>query len=318
MTNSNNHAAQINKAILARRVPHGNFKEAFDRGKELFELIDYGMPGSGIMLYGKSGVGKSALTKALVEFGVKHYGEDSVMRTQLTTGATIKGLLASILMGFGDPLSHIGSAQDLTVRLKSTINTRKCKLIIIDEFQHLIPGGNPSRALIDNILNALKILDETDVSFFLSGMEEILNLWTADEQIRSRFQTTYVLDALVYPEDKKTWKGIIHKFKESIEEHGMTINCPDFEDRCYAATKGVMRPLVLILTTAVTIAYKSGNKIINHEHFDSATKKQIDIRDGSTDAFDIDIETIRKFNKTAHSSLQTAPVKRNLSDLLAT
>lgn len=163
MTNDSINPAELNRALRALRIPHGKFKTAFDRGKELFELPDLGMPGSGMMVYGSSGVGKTTLTYALVDYGVKHYGPDSVMRTQLAASATVKGMISNLLRAFGDPRPDIGTTQALSIRLKNTIKKRECRLIIVDETQHLIPGGKPSRALIDSILNALKILDETGV-----------------------------------------------------------------------------------------------------------------------------------------------------------
>ncbi|WP_444917925.1 AAA family ATPase [Microbulbifer sp. JMSA003] len=309
---------KLNKAIFARRIPHGNFKAAFERGKELFKLPDLGMPGSGIMVHGSSGVGKTTLTYALMEYGLKNYGPDSVIRTQLVSGATIKGVISSLLLGFGDPRSNYGTAQALSIRLKDTIRARRCRLIIIDETQHLIPGGKPSKTLIDNVLNAFKILDETGVSLMLVGMDDIMQLWAADQQIRSRFQATYFLDVLIYPKDRPAWRGIIRKYIETIEQYGMILNCPELEDRCYAASKGAMRPLVLILTTAVTMACKEGTTTITIEHLRQAAQKQIDKRDGLPNAFDIDLETIASFNREAHTTRKLAPTKRSLDGILST
>ena len=308
----------LNKAILARRIPHGKFKTALDRGKELFELPDLGMPGSGIMVYGSSGVGKTTLTYALVEYGLNNYGPDSVVRTQLVSGATIKGVISSLLFGFGDPRPSYGTSQALSIRLKDTIQARGCRLIIIDETQHLIPGGRPSRVLIDNILNAFKILDETGVSILLAGMDDIIQLWTADQQIRSRFQSTYFLDVLSYPKDRREWRGIIRKYVETIEQHNMKLECSELEDRLYAACKGAMRPLVLILATAVAIASKAGKTTITSEHLGEACQKQVDKRDGVPNSFDIDLETIARFNREAQTSRKLAATERSLNDILST
>jgi Cdc6-like AAA superfamily ATPase len=307
----------LNLALRERRIPHGKFKEAFERGQELLALADLGMPGSGIMVFGKAGVGKTTLTKALVDYGHKHYGPDSVMRTQLASGATIKGMISNLLYGFGDPRANSGTAQQLNCRLMETIRARRCRLIIIDEAQHLIPGGNPSAVLKDNILNAFKMLDDTGVSFLLAGMETITQLWDSDEQIRSRFQTTYFLSNLVYPKDRPAWRGIIKKYLETMNQFGVTVECPDFEDRLYSACKGAMRPLVLILTNAVSLASKGGETIITREHLREATQKQIDKRDGLPNAFDIDLETVTRFNRETHTVRKLAPAERTLGEVLA-
>ena len=92
---SENPIKTLNEAIVGRCIPH--FEKAFDRSMELLKLRDFGMPGSGIIIYGKSGVGKTTLTKAVLKQGTKLYGEDSVIRTQLTTGSTVKGMFALVV-----------------------------------------------------------------------------------------------------------------------------------------------------------------------------------------------------------------------------
>mgnify|MGYP000246904381 CR=1 FL=1 len=309
---------EINQAILNRRIPHGAFKNAYERSKELFEIVELGLPGSGIMVYGSSGVGKTTLTKLVVEYGEKKYGADSVIRTQLSSGATVKGLLSDLLFAYGDPLFKSGSQKQLEARLANTIKERGTRIIIIDELQHLIPGGNISNRLADNILNTFKILDDTNVSFLLTGMEDIMLLWNLDEQIRSRFQTPYYLARPTYPKDKRTWKGIIQKYIETIEQHGMSIDCQDFADRCYAATQGAMRPLVLILTNAATFAFKDKQTVISTDHLRQAAEVQIDKNDGMPNAFDVDLERVQKFSRDHSTNLRLAPTTRGLGEIFAT
>lgn len=309
-------ALRVNQALRARRIPHGAFKAAYERGKELLTLPDCGMPGSGILVHGESGVGKSALTHALVEYGAKHYHPDAVLRTQLSTGATIKGVISDLLESFGDPLPKRGDVRDLITRLKDSIVGRKCRLIEIDETQHLMPGGNPSRYLIDNILNSFKILDDTGVSFVLAGTDDILSLWSADKQIRSRFQVPFELSALKYPDGRASWRGIVAKFDETIEQHGMEIDCADHADHLHAACNGCMRPLVLILTTAVTTACARGSLVITANDLHSAAMTQVDPRDGKPDAFDLDLEEVQRHSRACHVSRQLAPTERGLNEIL--
>ncbi len=309
-------AKRVNEALRARRVPHGNFMSALERGKDLMKLRDLGMAGSGFLLYGESGVGKTALTQALVAYGMKHYGPDAVLRTQLSSGATTKAMLSGLLDAFGDCKPNSGTVYERSRRLRDAINARQCRLLEIDETNHLIPGGNVSRVLVDNILNTLKVLDDTGVSFVLSGMPVILKLWTADEQIRSRFEVTYELNALRYPGDRPAWRGIIAKFLEDIERNGMTVDCPDLADRLHAACNGLMRPLILILTTAVSIACERNSLKIEARDLDRAAHKQIDQLDGLVDAFDLDLEEVARHSKECHSSKVLAPTTRGLNDIL--
>jgi len=308
----------LNRKLRNLRIPHGNFETAFMRGKDLFHLSDQGMPGSGIMVFGPSGVGKTTLTNALVDYGHKYFGPDSVMRTQLASGTTIKGVISNLLFGFGDPCANTGTTYQLSRRLVNTIKARGCRVIIVDETQHLMPGGAPSKTLVDNILNSFKILDESDVSFVLAGMDSITQLWDADPQIRSRFQTTYFLDTLHYPKDRRTWGGIVNKYRNTIEEFGLSVDCSEFEDRLYAATKGAMRSLMLILTTAICEAVEAGKTVVTVDHLHSATQKQMDEQDGLPNAFDVDLEQITRFNREAHTKRRLAPMNRGLGEILST
>jgi Cdc6-like AAA superfamily ATPase len=308
----------LNQAINGRCIPHGNFKEAFDRSVELMKLRDLGMPGSGIIVYGNSGVGKTTLTKAVLKHGLKEYGDDAVIRTQLTTGSTVKGMFSEILVGFGDPLAKRSSTKDLERRLVSTISERECRLIIIDEVQHLIPGGNPSKKTIDNILNAFKILDETGVSFLLSGMDNIMLLWNADSQIRSRFQTHYFLSHFVYPKDRYSWHKVVNSYIETIESQNMNIDCPDFEDRCHAATSGSMRPLVQILTRSIVEASNTGSNTITTKHLHNAALLHIDSQDGLPNAFDVHLEKVNEYSLTREIRRELAPIARGMGEVFAT
>lgn len=96
------------------------------------------------------------------------------------------------------------------------------------------------------------------------------------------------------------------------------MECLDLDDRLYAASKGAMRPLVLILTTAVALASKKGTSVILIQHLHQATLKQVDKRDGAPNAFDIDLETIAQFNREAHTSRKLAPAPRSLDSILST
>jgi len=310
--------AALNRALRALRTPHGNFKDAFKRAQNLFELPDLGMPGSGFMLFGPTGVGKTTLTHAVVDYGHKHYGPDSVMRTQLSNGATMKGVLSGLLRGFGDPRPDYGSEQLLAHRLEQTIRSRKCRLIIIDEVQHLIPGGKPSRRTVDNILNSFKTVDQADVSFLLAGIDDITYLWHADSQLRGRFQTTYYMKPLIYPDDRPTWRGIVKRFVDTITGYGMAVDCPDLDDRLYAACRGALRPLMLILGTAVSNADKEGKTTVTVENLRVAAQTQIDELDGLPNAFDIALEEVNRFSRMAHSSRELAPVTRGLGEILST
>lgn len=307
----------LNEALSKRCIPHPRFDAAFRRGQELLELQDLGMPGSGILIHGPAGIGKTTLTKALLNFGQKKYGEDAAIRTQLTGGATIKSILSNLLYAFGDPRSEYGTQSQLIQRLSSTISARQCRLIIIDEIQHLVPGGAPSRRIIDNILNAFKILDDTRVSFLLAGLDETLNLWNADAQIRSRFQTRCRLKPFSYPADRKIWLAIVNKYLVTIEDHGLTVSCANLSDRLFSATKGAMRPLVLILMSAAVQACKGNRTTITVEDLRKATASQIDEHDGLQNAFDIELEEIQEFARNCHTMRKLAPVSRRLNEALS-
>lgn len=309
---------ELNQTLRAMRIPHSNYKLAYERGKSLFRLKDQGMSASGIMVFGDSGVGKTTLTKALVDYGVKHFGRDSVMRTQLSSAATVKSITSNLLHGFGDPFPRSGTGDALIQRLSDVITKRGCRLIIIDEFQHLIPGGEPSKALIDTILNSFKILDDAEVSYLLAGMESIMQLWHSDKQIRSRFQSTYFLDIPRLPKDIRTWRGIVNAYLHVMEKFGVTVECDDLDGRLYSATKGAMRPLMLILTTAACRAADDDSDVITNEHLREATAQQVDKQDGLINAFDVDALEVAQYNERCHSSRVLAPSRRGLSDIIAT
>lgn len=312
----NNRIRALTRALFDRRLPHGQFKLAFERAQHLLELADLGMPGSGFMVHGPSGVGKTTLAKTVENYGCTKYGPEAVKLVQLEGSSTIKDVLAAILLGFGDPCSRRGTASELSARLRESIKARQCRLIIIDELQHLIPGASPTPKLIHSILNAFKVLDTTGVSFLLAGTDEIMTLWHADDQIRSRFQGTYQLRPLTYPEDVATWRAIVKEFEKTLMENGVQVNCSGFADRCHAASQGVFRSLVLVIATAATRAIKEGTDTITVTHLSQAAYEQIDPLDGMPQAFDLNLEKLMRFSQDRQNHA-LAPVPRSLDEIFS-
>lgn len=309
-------AKTINQEILSRIIPHPIFDEAFSKAKELFELKDLGMPGSGMVLHGPSGAGKSTLIEAVYKYGIANYGEDSVIRTKLGHSSNVKAMLSSMIFEFGDPLSKTSTAKDIERRLTTAIKERDCRLLIVDELQHLIPGGTATPRTIDNILDTFKILDETGVSFLLVGMDSVMHLWGSDTQLRSRFRTNIYLGHFSQTKkDQKNWRLVVRKFDKTLQKHGTKIDCPDYEDRFYAATLGSMRQLVLILTTAVAEAAREDSDVITQKHLQIASSKQIDKQDGIHNAFDLDLNRVRQFSRDFQTNTELAPVERGMGEI---
>src|SRR5690606_19134590 len=82
----------------------------------------------------------------------------SVVYAVAPAKATVKSLLESLLRGLGDPYWSRGSLGTMTQRLYTLLEAVQCRMIILDEFQHLCDKGQ--KQSLHMLADWLKVLIE--------------------------------------------------------------------------------------------------------------------------------------------------------------
>lgn len=133
-------------------IKHKLFAEALQMIDDSLELSDMSVEPASAIITGPPGTGKSTLCRTVQHIIEQRFPPTteitpdgirktiSVVSCALESGVTIKGLAKSMLKDLGVENAK-GDQTDLTLRLYDLLKTCETKLILMDEFQHLLQRG---------------------------------------------------------------------------------------------------------------------------------------------------------------------------------
>ncbi|WP_416311295.1 TniB family NTP-binding protein [Pseudomonas sp. W03] len=269
--------------ILARfssfTVAHPEFKGAVEIINESIETTRDRREPSSVLLLGDAGTGKTRICDILTaRFGgsrVAHNdGGVSTMQPVISCvvppRATIKGLVDNILKELGShrnnhPLSTLES------RLFTLLATCDTKIIILDEWQHLISrGAEPTR---NAVCDWVKVLINTfKGTVILSGTRKSEMIVDDDEQLAGRFPFRAYLHnfSLRTPEDVNIFATLVAAFSQEISKVMPFDEIPVLCDEklllaLYIFSTGNLRILRLLLHSALKRALERNDRNFTSE-----------------------------------------------------
>ncbi|WP_223789931.1 TniB family NTP-binding protein [Marinicella meishanensis] len=298
-------------AIDHTYIPHQKIKLAIDMIQRCLLISESALEPVNFLLTGPAGTGKTTVCNAILsilesesqEFIIRDNKEVPVVNafySLVPNPVTIKGIASSMLKSLGAPSPGKGSALDLTYRLGVLLKEFKTKVIILDEFQHLLAKdfgkSNDVRDWVKSIINEFK------VPIVLVGTPECETIINEETQLSRRFQYRTQLTSLNLGTPQK--RGELTKFSSTlrtlfIKKIGLN-GFPNFNSysKCaplYVATSGNPSSIVRIFKEATLIAFEDGMNEVKYNHI--------------TKAFD----TLALPNS---DSLSTNPFRLNHSDLV--
>lgn len=212
-----------------------------------------------LMLIGHPGTGKSTLLKKLLAScpRVVHqeFTEVPILYTEIPARTTIKALAGLMLQNLGSEYWNRGDETARTHQLVTLIRACRCKLIILDEVNHLVDrGGVKTHYLVGDWIKQLGAATRT--SIVLSGTLRSKQLLTTNYQLGSRFSEVHTLSPLsLIGERQWEFLGVLKTLESllapmpSIElHHQKTAPMIAF------ATNGRMRSIRQLLVRAVEVA----------------------------------------------------------------
>jgi hypothetical protein len=197
------------------------------------------------VLLGESRAGK---TRVLETIEAEHQASRSpdarimpIVRIRVPKGASTKGVLSLILDAMGDQFSSSGTETAKLIRLLRFVERLQVKVIVIDEFQHLVRFSKRSEF---DTADALKVLaDLASVNLVVSGLTYAKALIDANPQLAGRSRQPVILNRFNWnlPSDRAEFIAIVAAFAEMLNP----IRFPDFDDeewgfRWYCATGGLV------------------------------------------------------------------------------
>lgn len=195
-----------------------------------------------------------------------------VIYVQAPVKGTIKGLMEALLQALGDPLWMKGTYSNMLSRLLTLLDRVQCKMIILDEFQHLVDKGQ--RALLTGATDWLKVLVERNTfSLVCVGLPSSRQIIQRSEQLSKRFDAT--IEVPVYnwmdPYSQKVFRSLL----KSIHKEMAPFEMPDLSTsemglRMFIASGGRIGVLSKLLDRAVKDAIWDNRTRIGMEHLAEA------------------------------------------------
>lgn len=257
-------------------VRHPDVEAAWDL---LTDLLDSGALPSGAECAVISGPRRSGKTKLLKRFvddvdarvgskltagleAIQFRAKPAVL-VEVPSGASLKTLAEATLSVLGDPAPGSGSTASMMLRAYNLLRRRGVRVLIFEEFQHLIDRDNRARTRIANkAADFVKsILNQGICGVVLSGMPEVEDILAVNPQLEARCMGMIRMRGLGFEtsEERKLFRFCLHKFEGCLPLPGaFPLTDMDIATRLHVASGGLVGIVAHILACAVRVARREG------------------------------------------------------------
>lgn len=261
-------AERIESIRLGSWIPYSRAKEALDHMDELFAYprIDR-MPH--MLLVGASNNGK---TQILKRFLGQHpadpnpWGEHAiipVVMVEAPSAPDVGELYDRLFMAINQPFSPRAPVKEKEPMLFNVLEKIQLKMLLIDEIQHLIAGGQTRQREFRNALKSLGNI--LRISIVGAGVEEAFNAFNTDPQLSNRFE----------PEFLPKWKmdkefGVLLNTMERRTPlmHPSGLQGNEMARKIYYMSEGILGEIHEIVKRAAVHAIRSQQEQITLETLD--------------------------------------------------
>ncbi|EJC6765622.1 TniB family NTP-binding protein [Vibrio parahaemolyticus] len=236
------------------------------------DLSDMDSEPTCMMVYGSHGVGKTAIIKKYLK---QNEGDSDtegdtipVIHIEMPDNAKPVDAARELLLQMEDPLAlYDTNLARLTKRIVELIPLLGVKLIIIDEFQHLVDES--SNKILTQVGNWLKgILNKSKCPIVLFGMPYSKLVLQANSQLHSRFSIQFNLRPFNYQEGEGTFKTFLQHLDEALPFEKQTgLAKEGLQEKLYAFSQGNMRSLRDLIYQASIEAIDNHHESITKDDF---------------------------------------------------
>lgn len=278
-----NEKNQLRQLVENMLVCHTAFNHVTSTLNDFFEISGSLRDSVGIFITGESRSGK---TRIAVEFEARYPASRDaasqivpVLRVEVPSKPTVKGVASEMLAAFGDPLPEKGNEQDRTRRLLKYIKACNTRMILIDEIQHFV-DKNANYKVIHHLTDWLKrLLNQSKTVIVVTGLPYAEAFLNQNEQLRGRFNCTLHLPRFDWSDknSRGEFLGLLDGFESLLNERFSTpaIGSDEMGYRFYLASGGLTGYVFNILRQSAWIAIDDGRTNILLEDIDSAYKKVV-------------------------------------------
>lgn len=268
--------------IVSRiRIEHDQYALILNELKVAYDDVGYTAAPVCKLITGESRTGKSCVVTDMLEIYLPCQSGNQILRSVVyavaPAEATVKSLLESLLKGLGDPYWSRGTVSSMTQRLYTLLDAVQCRLIILDEFQHLCDKGQQIK--LDKLADWLKVLIESrKYGLIAVGLPIAESIVHKHPQLRGRFDETLRMPLFDW-QDKAScaqFRGILRQFEKALQPFQLpSLDSRDMGLRFYLASAGRIGLITKLLDRAVAEAIRAHTTNIRLEDLARAYERVI-------------------------------------------
>lgn len=302
------------KEFVKWRAQHNRFVEALNEIGHTHALS--GVEGTGMLLMGAPGLGKSSILKSYRKHHLKNRSDldgpdgskEPIILVSVPSEPTQKTLLQQILRASSYAGSVEGTAGKLRQKLDEFIVGRGVELLILDEFQHFLPEQAKSNTR--GVVNQIKLLmDEHKLAVVMAGIPQGYRSIAKHEELYQRFAHRQVRLRPFNAEDRfKEFRKYMRACRLSLEARGFGMIPLEDEEmltRLFLATKGIPRLITHLLLAAITNT-EPGEMVSITDLARAFSGRSLNPTLGKFNPFSASVDTV---NKKARQALQAARIE---------
>lgn len=271
-------------AVLDRLViQHPAWVRAMQGIRDCVEKSEVYREPVGSLLLADGGMGKTTVCRAiLTQMPHATKAERGMEKTvipafyaEAPSPATVKTVAASLLAKLNDPSPLAGNTAQMTQRLCKLLAVCETKLVLLDEFHHLLDIRKSSTRINSNVCNWIKsLVNETRVTFCLVGLPQFAPILAIDSQLARRFPLEFVLSSLkvgtfaepgpLLPFLAQIKQTLLHKLQFQAVPH---LDRHDIALQIYAATAGSPSFIMSLIKDAARFALDAKSNQLTLEDF---------------------------------------------------
>ncbi|MBO9753605.1 hypothetical protein IB69_021020 [Xanthomonas citri] len=257
-------AAKLPRALVKSiRIGFDAYGRVLDALEDAFDDVPYACSPICLHVIGPPRVSKSSVVREFEARFPQVRTEQGLSKPVLYVGipsqGTIKGILHNTLQALGDPNYKKGTRDQQTERLRRLLLEVDCKMIILDELQHLCDKGQ--KRMLDYASDWLKTLvEDKRFALVLVALPESQSVITTNPQLVDRFRAPLWIRPFDWSDsgERSEFRGVLQAFCDALGpyEFPSLAGSVELAFRCYLACAGKIGLLTLILDEAIRAAYR--------------------------------------------------------------